>query len=403
MTPFVFRRALADDLDRLVAVHMSGYPDARPYDARVRNFTANPLGPLDDLWVAIDTRGSLVGHAFLFALTGWYGGRPVAVGGIASLAVAPEARGRGVATHLLAHLHAVSLERGDALTLLYPFRLGFYARLGYAPTSRYRALKFSPAALPALPPGAPALTARPATGADRPALASCWGATARAGTGALARSDRVWDARLSHEAKTWFVVEGEAGPEGYVAWSLVPSETGGETTLVVHEMATRKDRAASSLWALVAAQGDQVHWVETEVADDDPLVWVLGDPDGLRGTTPSGARHPVGTVAAGPMIRVTDVPRALEARGWRQPGRLVIEVDGARYLVDAHDGAATVVPASAPAEVTTDVRTLASVALGGHRAADAARLGRLTAASPAALERAGAMLALPPFFSHDRF
>jgi predicted acetyltransferase len=400
MTPFAFRRARAEDLERLVTIHTSGYPDMRRHDARVRNFTANPLGPLDDLWVATDPQGSIVGHAFLFALTGWYGGRPVGVGGVASLAVAPEARGRGVATHLLAHLHAVSLDRGDGLTLLYPFRHEFYARLGYAATSRCRALKFSPLALPRT---RPELAARPATGADRSALASCWGATARAGTGALARTDRAWHARLIEERRTWLVVEGDGGLEGYVEWSLVQREGSEETTLVVHEMGRRTERAATALWALVAAQRDQVRWIEVEVAEDDPLVWALGDPDGTRGGDPSAPRHAIGAIASGPMIRVTDVARALGARGWRRPGRLVVDVEGARYEIDARDGAATVTSTHAPADITTDLRALASVALGGQRASDAARLGRLSATDAAALERADAMLALPPFFSSDRF
>ena len=75
-------------------------------------------------------------------------GGAVSVAAIASVAVAPEARGRGIAGALLTHLH----ERADAnkasVTTLYPFRQGYYAKHGYAPVTPNRRLLFHPAAIP---------------------------------------------------------------------------------------------------------------------------------------------------------------------------------------------------------------------------------------------------------------
>jgi GNAT superfamily N-acetyltransferase len=147
-----FRTARADDLERLIDVHASAFPDPRSRDDRARNFTRNPLGDLTDLWVAVAAdSGAIVAHAFLFPLRAWFGGRLVPVGGIASVGVGPEARRRGIGTALVEHLHAVSLARGDALALLYPFRQAFYARIGYAATSSYRRLRLGPASIPWTP------------------------------------------------------------------------------------------------------------------------------------------------------------------------------------------------------------------------------------------------------------
>src|SRR5690606_2116982 len=93
--------------------------------------------------------GDVVGQAFLYPLSAWFGGREVRVGGVASVAVAPEARGTGVAAALLARLHARSDRRRDALTMLYAFRDGFYARHGYAPTSTRHRLAVAAGAIPA--------------------------------------------------------------------------------------------------------------------------------------------------------------------------------------------------------------------------------------------------------------
>jgi predicted acetyltransferase len=397
---FAFRRARAEDLDRLVAIHAAAYPDARRHDDRVRNFTANAMGTLDDLWVAM-SGDALVGHAFLFSLEVWFGGRPVPVGGIASVGVAVEARGRGVASAMLDHLHGVALARGDALTLLYPFRQAFYARLGYGAASPAHRLRFSPHAIPGCATGAAELAVRAASGHDRDALAGLWEAAGRAGTGRIVRTERLWTARLATEDLSWLVADGPDGTEGYAAWSLTQPEAEGETTLVVREMATRSDRAARSLWAAAAAMRHQVQHVEVETAAFDPIAWALVDADRAR-----AGPSPIGSVVAGPMLRATDLPRALSARGWPRDGALAFEVDGARWNLSARAGTATLAPGPTgrgEPSIRADTRTFVSIAFGGVRASDAARWGALEAQGPQTLEAADAILALPAYFSPERF
>jgi hypothetical protein len=57
MSTLRFRRARAEDLGRLVAIHTAAYADPRGYDARVRNLTANALGTLDG-WQHASTAAS---------------------------------------------------------------------------------------------------------------------------------------------------------------------------------------------------------------------------------------------------------------------------------------------------------------------------------------------------------
>src|SRR5688572_27611022 len=102
-----FRQAEEADLPRILEVHLASYPDARGIELRRRNFTANPLGELSDLVVA-EVNGDIVAQGFCFPLEAWFGGAKVRVGGIASLAVAPEARRRGLGRALMGQLHAVS-------------------------------------------------------------------------------------------------------------------------------------------------------------------------------------------------------------------------------------------------------------------------------------------------------
>ena len=140
-----FRAARPDDVDRLLDIHLAAYPDARGVEERRRNFVANPFGTLDDLVVG-ERGGAIVAHAFLFRLETMFGGRVVKTGGVASVAVAPEARGQGVAGALMRHLHVASDVRGDALTMLFAFRYGFYAKHGYAQGASRKRLLVDPRA-----------------------------------------------------------------------------------------------------------------------------------------------------------------------------------------------------------------------------------------------------------------
>lgn len=393
------RPASEDDLERLIDLHTSAFPDPRGRYARAGNFTRNALGHLSDLHVLVEG-DALLAHAFLFPLQAWVGGALVPVGGVATVGVAPEARGRGIASVLLQHLHELARARGDVATLLYPFRQGFYGRIGYAPTSSYRRLRFHPAAVP----WSTELPARAASGKDRPALVACRDAAARARTGVLARTERAWDARLADEQRTWLVVEGSTGVEGYVAWTIEQPEAHAAATLVVVEMAAGTAAAARSLWGLVGAQRDQVAAVFADVAADDPIDRALVDADRAH-FGDAAVEHAVGELVTGPMVRVLDASRALEARGWPVDGALVLRVDDVTLALTARDGRATVVPTAPAAEpdVRMDARTLAAVALGALGPRDAARLGWLTARDDAALARAGALLDLPPYFSSDPF
>lgn len=394
-----FRSAREADLDRLLEVHTSAFPDPRGREARVRNFTRNPLGRLEDLCVAWED-DAIVGHAFLFPLEAWFGGVRVRVAGIASIGVAPEARGRGVGSAMLAHLCRTAAARGDAVAVLYAFRQGFYARAGFATASSYRRLRLHPASIPWR--AVPGLRARAASGADRPAMEACWEHVAKRRTGSLVRGERAWEHRLADERRVWLVVEGAPGVEGYVAWTLVQGEPHAQTVLVVDEMAARSDAAERALWALVGAQRDQVSEVRVDVASDGPIDRALVDADAGR-FGDGQLEHVLGELAAGPMVRVLEPATALAARGWAAEGSLVLEVSGERVQLEVRAGRATAGPTTAEPDLRLDGPALSGVAFGGLSASDAGRLGMVAARDERTLALADALFRLPPYFSPDPF
>lgn len=395
------RPATPGDVDRLVEIHFRAFPDPRGEEARRRRFLANPLGALSDAWV-LEDGGVVVAHAFALPLRVGFGGRAVAATGIASLGVAPEARGRGLATALVERLHRVAADRGDAISLLYPFRDGFYARLGYGKVRPYRRLRVAPSSVPPAWRGGDAV--RAATAGDRRAIEDAYARSVDRRAGAIVRPRAAWAERFADPTLAFLVATRGEDVVGYLSFELVQSEPHADVTARVDDLVADDPRAHRALWGRLGALRDQVKVVEIDVAEDDELPFVLVDPD--RHTAGGDVvEHAIGVVAAGPMVRLVDAARALTARGYGASGAVGIDVPGADPVTLVVDGGAARVEAGASqdAVVLADAATLASIAYGGLSATSAERLGLVRATSPRALEIADRVFALPPYLSRDPF
>lgn len=405
-----FRKATKRDLDRLVEIHAAAYPDARSEEARRRNFTMNPFGGLDRLVVAVDG-GDVVAHAFLFEIDTWFGGAPVRMGGVASVGVAPEARGRGVATALMRHLHAASERRGDALTMLHAFRQGFYARLGYAPASSRKRLAIDTRSVPSSWLALARGRVRAARGADRAAMLRVYARAAERASGWLARSGTFWDGIFARQRRVTLVCERPVGTKerrrltGYVAFTLLQEEPHARALLEVDEVVSDDDESRRALIGALAAMRDQVSEILLELPESDPFERALVDPDGRRSGT-AAVEHSLGELVGGPMVRVEDVPRAIEARGYVASGAfdLVLrDVEPSAFGVRVRGGRAKVEPARTEAGALETTRAgLAAIFFGGLSAAGAVALG-LADADPAVAERVDAIVRLPPVCPVDAF
>jgi predicted acetyltransferase len=113
--------------------------------------------------------------------------------------------------------------------------------------------------------------------------------------------------------------------------------------------------------------------------------------------------HGIGDVVAGPMVRIVDLTRALESRGYAAEGVLELASgDGPTHRLEAKDGRAHASAHAGEPAVRFRGNALAAVLYGALSPSSAARLG--WAAGPAdALREADALLALPPYFALDAF
>jgi predicted acetyltransferase len=398
------RTARPDDLDRLIEIHLSAFPDPRGVEARRRLLSNHDLGGLDQLY-ALERGGRILAHAFLFELLVGFGGKMVRAGAIASVGVAPEARGEALARALLDELHQKAHSRGDALTILFPFRQGFYARQGYVSVSPTKLLSFHPRAIPEawadpfLAPG----TVRAATGGDQAGIVAAYKRALDVRTGWIERPERLWERRLLDERRRWFVLDREGSVAGYVTWTARQAEAHAETRLEVRELVADDEAARRRLLALLGAQRDQVTEVTLEVEADDPIDRALIDMDLTRHGT-ERVEHALGTVVAGPMLRLLDVPRAVEARGYSSDGAIDVAIDGAPAVsIRIEGGLGRIGPGTSGPLLQVDRASLGAILYGGLPPSQAARIGWLSADSEATLRLADALFNHPPFFALDPF
>lgn len=431
-----YRRAREEDLDRLIEIHMAAYPDDRNGEARKQNFINSSLGTLDDLIVATapgsKAPSAIVAHAFLFRFKSSFGGVPVKMGGIASVAVAPEARGRGVGSALMQHLHVLSDARGDALTMLYAFRQGFYARLGYATTSPKKRLVFDTRSVPASWRELARDRVRNAHGADGAGIRNVHARTVARRAGWTTRTKVFWERFFSRERRILLVCDDgpaagtvskkkTATPRpprrsaitGYVAFQMQQEHPHAETTIEVDELLYDDDETRRALLGALSAMRDQAGEIVMEVPEDDPIHRALIDADGRRHGT-EAVEHSLGEIAGGPMIRVEDIPRALAARGYVGSGSFDVVVHGSSAREDdiliaasvrVKEGRAEVGPLSrhVGGALHTTRSGIAAIFYGGLSSTDAVRLDLAKVDDARVALRIDAIAQLPPLSPIDAF
>src|SRR3954471_19849362 len=105
------RQATMDDAPRMAQLSIRAYPRADDgAAAREQRYHKSVWYTFADYTLA-ERDGRLVGQCVTIPFTGWFGGVEAPVGGLAGVAVAPEARRTGVATALVERHLALMAER----------------------------------------------------------------------------------------------------------------------------------------------------------------------------------------------------------------------------------------------------------------------------------------------------
>lgn len=327
----------------------------------------------------------------------YFGGKSVPMLGIAGVAVAPEARGGGLGLRLMEESIHECAREGWALSALYASTQSLYRQVGFEQAGHRFETQIAAhrvadrGGLPKLP-GDGDIQSRPLTDADEPEVRACYARFASVFDGLLDRAPYCW--QRIRKMRDGTVTKGfgffaDGALEGYLYLHQMRKPETGHHDVLVLDMAYSTPRGGRAAARFLSNFGT--------VADE---IMFFGGP-----------LHPVLSFLPQQyfkvskrdywMVRVVDVKKALEMRGYA-PGlrgeatleiidRLVPANQG-RWTISVADGRAQVRSGGDAPSVRLDIRALGPVYSGLWTAKQAALLG-LISGDQSALNAAGAIFA----------
>jgi predicted acetyltransferase len=349
----------------------------------------------------LEAGGEIVSLLRLDRQAQWWLGRALPSAQVHQLATPPQHRGVGHGARLLAGLLQELRGDGVPLATLTPSNYPLYRRAGFEVAGAW---SWYEARAEHLPRSTAPYRARPVSLDDPTELAAVYRGVAPSRHGALDRDERFWRLlarRTMDKTTAAFVLD---GPEGAVGWAVATLEFRSDPAPFVTRVEVADwgclpgaDAALFALFAGYASMNGMVTW---SGPDPDPAaIYALRD----RSARLVNRWHW--------MLRLVDLPAALEARPWPSgvAGRVNFRVQDpvcpwntGTWRLELSGGQARVEPAGgasgssgfAPAAIA-DVRGLASLFTGFAGPDDLVRAGLLSGFDPAALDLLRAAFASP--------
>jgi len=318
-------------------------------------------------------KGRIIGGLVEIPMGQWFGGQSVPMLGLAGVAIAPEARGKGLALSMVRETLRAARQQGVAISALYPSTFSLYRKAGYELAGSHCRFTLQ---LRQLPRAARPRSVEALGDQAQPGVESTYREVARQHNGYLDRGAYVWNRvrRPDMEHARGFGVLGADGVDGYVflkvtAARRLPLE------LSLSDFMVRTPQALASLLAFL---GDHLTTVER-------ATWTGGPSDArLLGV---GERVIQSSVEDYWMLRLLDVRAALLARGYPALTAAVdlhvedefLPENSGRYPLVLQAGAARLEPRGAAPVVRLSVGALAALYSGFATPWQLAVAGRLEA------------------------
>jgi predicted acetyltransferase len=382
--------------------------DAGETKAHAHNMSWSFRAPEEDLLESFDRYGPdklrvlredgrLVAGLSLLPLGQWWGGRRLAMGGIALVGTAPEERGKGTATRIMTDVVREMKGSGYPISVLYGAKQTLYRRVGYELAGgRWEISVVAGDVTGGVRDG----RIREIRDADRQAVEDAYRRFASRSNGTLDRPDFMWR-RLTEPRKQsarGFLVEGEDGIEGYVYLYESESELRFRYDLALTDFVALTEGGARRLLAFLAdhaSLGGEIGWCGDPC---DPVLVHLREQRYKQ------------RLFFHWMIRIVDPKAAIEGRGYPRglEGKLHFEIEDdvlpentGRFTVDVSGGRAVVRPGG-DGRIRAHVRGLGAIWT-GHLRASSARVAGLVRGDDDSLAAADAVFAGSPPWMSDAF
>ncbi|GAA2090359.1 GNAT family N-acetyltransferase [Actinomadura alba] len=296
--------------------------------------------------------GRLVGSGRYLPMEQWWHGAAVPMGGVASVYVTPEERGRGVGARLAGELVELIAKRGMPLSMLYPATAPVYRRVGFEHAGGQYWITLPAEALRTL--GAGPVKVRRAGPDDAAEVVEVLARAHR-----TARDSGPFDRGIGHTRHILSAPDTYAylAEDGFLHYRW----NGDATGLVVDRAVAASAETARALWSVVGSGSSTARTVRACVSPYDPLLWQLRD------------RSEDDLCRRSWMLRVVDAPAAIAARGF--PAHVATEImigvedesrpgNAGTWLLSVSGGRGTLTRTDEPAAVRVPARGLAALFAG---------------------------------------
>ncbi len=322
----VVRPAERQDARFLAELWAYSFPGEASSEARLGTLLegGGPHGGLDTCWIA-EGEGRPVGGFRTLPLRMTLRGRMNPVQGLAAVAVAPDARRRGVGREMCRRALRLGVENQQRMSALFPFRTSFYADLGYALVGELERHQFSPEALPLFPEyrAARSLSMQEA----QELLPAFYDGLLPRLHGPVERTRQAWKHLLSAVEGVCGVPDGDGGLRGYATVDVAHASVPERSMLRVRELLAEDAEAYRSLLGWISAQRSQWGRVQYDASRGERFHKLLSHPR-LQGQAPArGLWFPSSVLLRGPMLRILDLPGLLSDERIAERGVLAVRDD----------------------------------------------------------------------------
>lgn len=295
---------------------------------RMRTLAFGGTSALDPTWsranawhgLIAELDGRPTGFLRVYDYRQYFGGRPVPMGGVASVAVDPYARGAGIASALLSEALRMMRDAGQPISALYATAPALYRGRGWEQVGVYESVNLGFGPLNALPTPSRRLPRRPAAEGDVAAVHERYQRLAADVDGLLDRGLPVHRPADVLDCSVVDLVDPD-GPDGLRGY-LTATRTL-NTGLTVHDLVAGDADTALTLLRSLATWSGQLPGVSLRLVDPVVSQLLLGLP------------HELDVHVLPWMLRVVDLPAAVAARGWPAASALrptAVDLD----VVDEH-------------------------------------------------------------------
>ncbi|HEX2911321.1 MAG TPA: GNAT family N-acetyltransferase [Chloroflexia bacterium] len=322
---------------------------------------------LKDTRALFNDQGEIQAILFLMHNRLWLGDGTVKVAGVAGVATPPEYRRQGGVKQLFKATLSELREAGTNVSALYPFYFPFYKRFGYEQVSTFKSVEVKIAALQKFKPKAKGTWKK--VNSDRwKDFDAIYEKFSRGQFGRFVREEHWWQRPVFQvnegrilKPYLWYDEQGVA--QAYLIYSFKSEEDHGRT-MIVRDQAWLTKEARYEILAFMAnhdSQAVKVRWLAPASQEVQAL---LDDP-----------REVEEKIVAGYMLRILDVPRALEERPWHPEAKgafklalrdSLLEWNNQAVQVEVEGGKASVqvLPEGSETGLACDIRQLAQMYAG---------------------------------------